>query len=335
MPRSRDLLADAATTLAAVGVPSPQVDALLLLEHATGRPRHELRLGTEVTAEQAAEFGDLVSRRAERLPVQHLVGRAPFRYLELQVGPGVFIPRPETELIVDEVLRHLAASGPRSPVIVDLCTGSGALAIALASEVPRAQVLAVELSDEALAWTARNVQATQAAVAAVGSTLTLLAGDATQVAEPDGAWARWRGRVDVVVTNPPYVPDAAVPREPEVRDHDPAVALYGGPDGLDLVRPLLRQAATLLRPGGLLLVEHADAQGEQAGQAGVPAAARALHGGDGAPVWSEVVDLVDLAGRPRHTRAVRSTAPAPVTAHAPDLAAGAGASVARPAEVRP
>ncbi len=328
MERTRDLLADATRALADAGVPSPTVDAELLLAHATGRARGLLRLsGAEADPATAAAFQALISQRARRIPLQHLTGLAPFRHLEVLVGPGVFIPRPETELIVDEVLRFALASPVRT--VVDLCTGSGALAISLATELPGSLVSAVEVSAEALGWAQRNVAAHSAQVDAAGSDLTLVHADATTVAHADGALFDLRGRVDVVVTNPPYVPDAAVPREPEVRDHDPAVALYGGADGLDVVRALVVQAALLLRPGGLLVVEHADVQGLDAGPSGVPGvlaahqdprdhqdphshqARQAPQTGreplvGGGPVWRDIADQHDLAGLPRHTTAIRT-----------------------------
>jgi release factor glutamine methyltransferase len=192
-------------------------------------------------------------------------------------------------------------------VLVDLCTGSGALALALATEVPGSTVHAVERSAEALAWARRNADEHEPAVRARGSTCTLLDGDATTCAGADGPLAHLAGTVDVVVTNPPYVPDDAVPREPEVRDHDPHLALFGGPDGLAVVRPVAEQAVRLLRPGGLLLVEHADAQGEAAGALGVPGVLRAQRDPDdpAAPAWRDVADHDDLAGRPRVTAALR------------------------------
>ena len=323
MPRTRDLLADADAQLTHAGVPTPRLDAELLLAHVTGRPRLTLALLAELPTDQADRFRALVARRAAREPLQHLTGTAAFRHIELLVGPGAFVPRPETELLVDHVLRHVA--GHPRPVLVDLCTGTGALALSLAVEVPGAEVHAVEVSEAALEWAGRNVEALAAGVAAAGSTIQLIRADATTVAEPGQALAGLVGAVDVVVTNPPYVPESAVPRDPEVRDHDPRLALYGGPDGLDVIRPLARQAARLLRPGGLLLIEHADAQGEDAGPLGVPALLRAQtdSGADrGDPpdtppdedaphvaprrAWREVTDHLDLAGRPRFTSAIRA-----------------------------
>jgi release factor glutamine methyltransferase len=328
VPRARELLDGASHELARAGVPTPRIDAELLLAHVTGRPRLELGLMGEVAPEKVVAFRGLVARRAAREPLQHLTGRAPFRHIELLVGPGAFVPRPETELLVDAAHRHV---GTRSaPVLVDLCTGTGAIALSLAIEVPGARVHAVELSEEALAWARRNASSLYGEVAAAGSTVALHHADATTVAELGQALAPLVGTVDVVVTNPPYVPDSAVPRDPEVRDHDPDLALYGGPDGLDVIGPLAQQAALLLRPGGLLLVEHADAQGEDAGALGVPALLRAQgepgaaegapgglgaereaqrvlgNAGAGQPAWRAVADHFDLAGRPRYTSAVRA-----------------------------
>lgn len=301
------------------------VDAELLLAHVTGRDRGLLRMsGTDVSADEQARFDELLGQRAARVPLQHLTGRAPFRHLELRVGPGVFIPRPETELVVDHVLRFLAdhpspADDP-GPVVVDLCTGSGALAISIATERPGSRVVAVEVSPSAVEWARANVADHSALLARAGSVVDLISADATTVAAPGAPLESMRGRADVVVSNPPYVPDSALPREPEVRDHDPGRALYGGPDGLEVVRPLAEQAAALLRPGGLLLIEHADVQGEDAGPAGVPGvlhgqveeqpsagsgAHRAEDGAGEVPVWHEVTDHLDLAGKPRITSAVR------------------------------
>jgi release factor glutamine methyltransferase len=300
---ARVLLDRAESRLAAAGVASPRVDAELLLAHVTGRPRAMLRSAGDLPADQMERFAGLIDRRARREPLQHLTGTAPFRYLELEVGPGVFVPRPETELLVDPVLAHVAAARTaapaRGPLIVDLCTGSGALALALATEVPGSSVYAVELDPDTVRWARSNLDRCAAAVADVDSSVSLLTSDARTVAEPDGPLFEFVGLVDVVVSNPPYIPDEAIPRDPEVRDHDPALALFGGPDGLDVIRRLVVQAARLLRPGGLVVVEHADVQGDDAGASGVPGVLRA------SPHWTDVADHRDLSGLPRFTTATR------------------------------
>ncbi|MGY2130483.1 peptide chain release factor N(5)-glutamine methyltransferase [Blastococcus sp. SYSU DS0617] len=280
----RTLLADAARRLAEAGVESPRVDAELLLAHVVGRPRAGLLTLDDVADEDAARFAGLLEQRADRVPLQHLTGRAPFRQLELAVGPGVFVPRPETELLVEWALEQLA--GLDGPIVVDLGSGSGAIALSMAHEHPGARVTAVERDPGALAWTRHNAL-TRAG--ARDTPVGVVAGDMTDA----GLLPELDGRVDVVVSNPPYVPDGArVPRE--VADHDPPLALWGGPDGLDVVRGMLDVAARLLRPGGRLGIEHADQQGTA-----LPAVVRS-HG-----AFTEVADHPDLAGRPRFTTARR------------------------------
>ncbi|MGY1769708.1 peptide chain release factor N(5)-glutamine methyltransferase [Blastococcus sp. SYSU D00813] len=278
-------MADAARRLAEAGVASPRVDAELLLAHVTGRTRTGLLTLDDVAPAAAARFAELLDQRADRVPLQHLTGRAAFRHLELAVGPGVFVPRPETEQLVGWALERLA--GVTEPVVVDLGSGSGAIALSIAAEHPGARVTAVERDPDAIEWTRVNA----AARAAAGDRpVEVLAGDMTD----PGLLSALDGAVDLVVSNPPYVPDGArLPRE--VADHDPPLALWGGPDGLDVVRGLLRTAARLLRPGAWLGIEHADQQGTS-----LPALVRAQGG------WDDVADHPDLAGRPRFTTARRS-----------------------------
>lgn len=279
----RSVLAAATTELAEAGVGSPRNDAELLAAHVLGCRRGALSVA-DFDAAQARRYADLVAQRASRVPLQHLTGVAGFRHLDLAVGPGVFVPRPETELLAGWGLSVL---GP-DPVVVDLCAGSGALALSVANECPGARVYAVELSEYAVAWARRNATTR----AALGDTpIMLLHGDATDPA----VLAELDGTVDLVLTNPPYVPDGATV-EREVAEHDPPEALWGGPDGLDVVRALVRRAAALLRPGGHLGVEHADSQGTA-----VPAVVRAAGG------WTDVADHHDLAGRNRFTTARRDT----------------------------
>jgi release factor glutamine methyltransferase len=273
----REAVRAAALRLAEAGVASPEHDAAELLAHVLGTTRSALPLADDVTPEQQERYAALVARRADREPLQHLLGTAAFRYVELAVGPGVFTPRPETELLagwaVDQA-RAVLEDG-RVPVVVDLCTGSGAVALALATEEPRAEVHAVELSEDALRWAARNLE---------GSGVDLRHGDMAD-AFPD-----LDGTVDVVLCNPPYIPfEAFESVAEEARDHDPHLALFSGDDGLDAMRVLERVAARLLRPGGVVGAEHADVQGE---------AAPAVFVGSGR--WADVRDHRDLAGRPRY-----------------------------------
>lgn len=266
-----------AAELARAGVASPAVDAEVLLAHAFGLGLPELRrarlMGEEVDEAGQTAYRDLVGRRAARVPLQHLTGRAHLAGVDLAVGPGVFVPRPETEVLVGLALAEL--QGLRSPLVLDLCTGSGAIALAVAAARPDARVGAVELSAEAFRYAEANV-------AASGLGMDLRLGPA------QSAFPELTGQVDVVTCNPPYIPPDAVPVDVEVREHDPELALYGGgADGLDVPREMAAWALRLLRPGGLLLMEHADSQGEE-----LPAALRALG-------FVEVADHADLSGRPR------------------------------------
>jgi release factor glutamine methyltransferase len=273
----------AAARLAEAGVPSAENDALALAAHVLRRPVGEVRTAMAVgaPAPDPAAYARLVAHRADRVPLQHLTGRAAFRRLELSVGPGVFTPRPETEVVAGLAI-EAALTVDRPPVVVDLCTGSGAIALAVADEVPTATVYAVELGEDAHAWAARNVADT-------GLGVTLVHGDATT------AFRELEGTVDVVVSNPPYIPVGMVPLDPEVRDHDPELALYGGSeDGLAIPLAVAARAAVLLRPGGVLVMEHADSQGVS-----LPTAL------DRTGRWEGVRDEVDLTGRPRATVAVR------------------------------
>jgi release factor glutamine methyltransferase len=276
----RRLLADARARLHDAGVASPEHDAAELLAHVLGTTRSRLPLVDVVPADRAAAYDALVARRASREPLQHLTGLTHFRHVELEVGPGVFVPRPETELLAGWAIEQ--ALQVAKPVVVDLCTGSGAVAKAIADEVPGARVHAVELDEPAHAWAERNL---------AGTGVDLRRGDMAD------AFGDLAGTVDVVVCNPPYIPlDAWESVAAEARDHDPHLALFSGDDGLDAMRVLERRAALLLRPGGVVGAEHADLQGESA-PAVFTAAGR----------WTEVRDHEDLAGRARFltARAVR------------------------------
>lgn len=270
----RAALARATERLAAAGVPSPRFDAEELAAHSLGVARGDL-WGHDVPG---ADFETYVGRRAAREPLQHITGEAHFRHLTLSVGPGVFVPRPETEVVVEAAL--VAAGAARSPRVVDLGTGSGAIALAVASELPAATVHAVEADPGAHAWAVRNC---------AGSSVDLRLGDMA------AAFSDLDGTVDVVVSNPPYIPVGAAVRDPEVATYDPSLALWSGPDGLDAVRTVEQVAARLLRPGGTVVVEHADLQGTSA-----PAVFLA------SGRWTEVADHQDLAGRDRYLTATRT-----------------------------
>lgn len=285
-------LAGAVDRLSAAGVPTPRTDAELLAAHAAGTDRGGLQRLVVMRAAwpdgAARRFAALVSERADRVPLQHLTGRAPFRGIELAVGPGVFLPRPETELLAGAAvaeLLHLIRQGLGHPVAIDLCTGSAAVALAVVDEVPTARVGAVELDPHAHAWAERNAEALG------GGRLELHQGDVVDAA---GLMPSFVAACHVVTANPPYIPDDAVPVEAEVAEHDPPVALFGGPDGLRVLRVCVDVAAVLLRPGGLLVLEHGEPQCD-----GV-AAVLARAGG-----WTDVAHHPDLTGRPRLTTARR------------------------------
>lgn len=266
----RELQRWAGTVLGSAGIETPLVDARLLAEHVAGT---HLALAPTPTAEQAEAYRSFVFRRARRIPLQHLTGVMYFRNLELPAEPGVFIVRPETEIVAGEAIEAALRMGP-NPLVVDLCTGSGAIAMAVADEVPGARVVAVELDDRAIVSARRNAEPYGVEVRH---------GDARTACDD------LLGRVDVVVSNPPYVPPSTVTAEAMV---DPQIALWGGgDDGLEIPFALVDRAAVLLKPGGVLIMEHDEHQGpalvERAQSLGMTARTG-----------------VDLAGRPRFLHAM-------------------------------
>jgi len=279
------VLRDAVEILSRASVPDPDVDAVLLAAHVLGGGRGEVEAarlrGDAVTREQADAFADLVRRRASREPLQHLTGVAPFRHLELKVGPGVFVPRPETEIVAQLAIDALRAVASDEPIAVDLGTGTGAIALALATEVPYARVYAAENSVDAFVWAKENFSL----VGAENARLAFI--------DLEHAFPELDGTVSVLVSNPPYVPDDAIPRDPEVRFFDPPAALYGGADGLDVVRVLSEVGLRLLHPGGSLVIEHGEWQGEPI---------RELLAAAG---WRATATHQDLTMRDRATTAVR------------------------------
>ena len=285
-------------------VPSAAYDARALVAHVVGGTVPALALLDVVSAEQHQRIQTLVDRRAQREPLQHLTGLVGFFGIDLQVGPGVFVPRPETESLADWAcveLANRATHGSTRRTVVDLCTGSGALAIGVAANSSNVHVLGVELSEDATQYARSNVLLNASAIAQAGSQVTIVQANVADWLV--GVQAREiAGTVAAVVCNPPYIPAAAVPREPEVRNFDPPMALYGGPDGLDIVRGILPGARDLLGPGSFLGIEHADTQGW--GDAGVPDLVRMLPAQSGMDfAFWDVRDHRDLAGRPRFTTA--------------------------------
>jgi release factor glutamine methyltransferase len=263
---------EAVAVLSAAGVPSPRADAEILAAHVLGVSRTRLAMAPALDPVRAERLRALVAARADRVPLQHLTGIAPFHRIDVAVGPGVFVPRPETELLVEWGLSIDATT------VVDLCSGSGAIALAVHQARPGATVYAVERDPAALTWLRRNCD---------GTGIRVVAGDVTD----PSVLAELDGTVDLVLCNPPYVP-AGTPVPPEVAGFDPYPAVFSGTDGLDLIRELVPRVAGLLRPGGRFGVEHNDTQG---------AAVPALLAGDGR--YAEIEDHRDLAGRPRFATA--------------------------------
>ncbi|QXA53946.1 peptide chain release factor N(5)-glutamine methyltransferase [Corynebacterium freneyi] len=311
------MLSEVAAALADAGCASPQADAEQLMMHVSGRSRTDLILSRRdpVAADDplVAELPALVVRRAAREPLQHILGTAPMGRLELAVGPGVFVPRPETELLAEWCItalgdvgldddphrRKAGAPAGNGPVVVDLCTGSGALALAIADRVPAASVTGVELDPVAAEWARRNLDSCRELWAGEATPRTgavrIIAGDVTDPGLVDGAdapLADLRGRVDLVVSNPPYVPLATYV-DAEVR-HDPHHAVFGGDDGLDVIRPMLNIVRELLAPGGAVAIEHDDDSGADVSE---------LLAGTG--FCRDIEVHRDLAGRDRFTTAYR------------------------------
>lgn len=281
------LLAEISARLSRAGVPSPQVDAEFLLAHVMGLGRGELlaaiHRGDDLEPADLTTLEPLVSRREAREPLQHLLGVAGFMSFDVRVGPGVFVPRPETELLAERAIQTASAMavGEQGLRIIDLCSGSGVLAIALARAIPHASVHALEVSDDAMPYLHDNV--------------SNLAPDVVLIHGSVESWAEEvdDSSLDVIVSNPPYIPVAETPNDPEVQLFDPALALYGGEDGLDVVRVIAQAASRALRPGGVLMIEHSNLQGR---------AVREVYESCG---FRTIVTEADLVGRDRFTQGYR------------------------------
>ena len=276
------LLRDAKSQLAESQI--SEVDAEHLLAHVLGISRMDLHnpvlLETTLTAISDTDvieeqFISLLDRRINHEPLQYLTGVAPFRYLAIEVGPGVLVPRPESELLVDAVLAHIK-NLPAPVSVIDLGAGSGALALAIATEAKDTRVIAVENSPEAIYWLKKNVSV-------ISQNVRVVEGDVSDVLPGI--------KCDVVIANPPYIPDAqALPRD--VAGFEPHAALFGGPTGMEIPRIFITAAARLLKSAGVLVIEHTEEQGAAiASELTLDFESITLHD--------------DLVGRPRWTSAVR------------------------------
>ena len=278
-----EVLSEASSKLSEAGVTSAKVDAELLAAYCLGISRADLSLlvatNKDFPESQLERFQIALVRRVSREPLQHITGVAPFRHLELEVGPGVFTPRPETEQLVGYAMEKI--SGIARPLVVDLCSGSGAIAISLATEVSGSEVFAVELSKDAFEYLSRNA-------ANNGLAQENLRNEDLQV-----SLSELDGRVDLVISNPPYIPNDAIPIDLEVQLHEPSMSLYGGADGLDVVRQISVRAMKLLKSGGLLVMEHADTQSIAIGELLL------------AEGWLQVEARADLAGKDRMISALK------------------------------
>jgi release factor glutamine methyltransferase len=283
MTRLRREIDSAAALLAEAGIDSARCDAEELAAHLAGTQRGRLRLLQPPGDEFFGHYHDVIAARSRRVPLQHLTGTVSFGPVDLHVGPGVFIPRPETEAILAWATAQGLPGPPARPVIVDLCTGSGALAVALARHRPAARIVGIDDSDAALDYARRNAK---------GTNVELLQADVTTA----GLLPELDAQVDLVVANPPYIPDGAV-LEPEVAQHDPPHALFGGPDGMTVIAAVVDLAGRWLRPGGLFAVEHDDTTSSET-----------VELVSGTSLFEDVQARRDLAGRPRFVTARRDDA---------------------------
>lgn len=277
------LLVESAKKLSEAGIISGPVDAELIASHCLAINKSELQLlvaiGSNFPSDKFSEFEKALARRVSREPLQHITGNAPFRQLELKVGPGVFTPRPETEQVVSFAMEKIAALS--APLVVDLCSGSGAIALSIATEVMDSNVFAVEISDVAFEYLKQNAARYN------------LSEENLRNEDLQDSLFELDGRVDLVISNPPYIPQDAIPIDLEVQLHEPSMSLYGGEDGLDVVRMISKRALLLLKPGGALVMEHADTQSRAIGELLL------------AEGWCHVETRMDLTGKDRMISSVK------------------------------
>ncbi|MEY3496176.1 MAG: hypothetical protein RJA80_398 [Actinomycetota bacterium] len=288
---TRSVLVDIELRLKNANVPSPRFDAESLVAFVLKTSRNRVGLIAEITDEQYREIEKLVEKRVRRIPLQHLIGEQGFRYLVLNVGPGVFIPRPETELLVESVIRYIKDKNQEKVLVVDHCAGSGSIALSIAKECSNVEVFAIEKSLEAFKYLEANYLKYENEIKSQNSKVHLINADVnSEVIEINNL----EDQFDVVVSNPPYIPEKMVPKEIEVKDHDPAIALYGGKDGLEIVRVVVEKATKLLKTGGLLAIEHSDLQGNLDDELSVPYLLKSSN------CFEKIEDRKDLNALPRY-----------------------------------
>lgn len=288
---TRSVLVDIELRLKNANVSSPRFDAESLVAYVLNTSRNRVGLISEISDEQYREIEKLVEKRVRRIPLQHLIGEQGFRHLVLNVGPGVFIPRPETEILVESVIRYIKDKNQERILVVDYCSGSGAIALSLAKECSNIEVFAIEKSIEAFKYLETNHQKYNEEINSHNSIVHLINADVkSEIEELNNL----TGQFDVVVSNPPYIPEKMVPKEIEVKDHDPSIALYGGKDGLEIVRVVVQKANKLLKKGGLLAIEHSDLQGNPDDELSVPYLLKESNS------FEKIEDRKDLNALPRY-----------------------------------
>lgn len=288
---TRSVLVDIELRLKNANVSSPRFDAESLVAFVLNTSRNRVGLISEISDEQYRDIEKLVEKRVRRIPLQHLTGEQGFRHLVLSVGPGVFIPRPETEILVESVIRYIKDRNQDRIIVVDFCSGSGAIALSIAKECSNVEVFAIEKSTEAFKYLEINYQKYKEEITSHNCIVHLIHADINSEIE---VLNNLIGQIDVVVSNPPYIPEKMVPKEIEVKDHDPSIALYGGKDGLEIVRVVVQKANKLLKKGGLLAIEHSDLQGNPDNEFSVPYILKETDS------FEKIEDRKDLNALPRY-----------------------------------
>ena len=288
---TRSVLVDIELRLKNANVSSPRFDAESLVAFVLNTSRNRVGLISEISDEQYRDIEKLVEKRVRRIPLQHLTGEQGFRHLVLSVGPGVFIPRPETEILVESVIRYIKDRNQDRIIVVDFCSGSGAIALSIAKECSNVEVFAIEKSTEAFKYLEINYQKYKEEITSHNCIVHLIHADINSEIE---VLNNLIGQIDVVVSNPPYIPEKMVPKEIEVKDHDPSIALYGGKDGLEIVRVVVQKANKLLKKGGILAIEHSDLQGNPDNELSVPYILKETDS------FEKIEDRKDLNALPRY-----------------------------------